>query len=195
MPHHLHLVWIRLFWCLLFSNKGSKVTCTSDFYTLLLNKCQQSTVVPKGTVWQYLSEDRRAATLTLSRVSQWSRGCWTSAQWRGTLSWTVSTGTQISKAQDRTGEPHSCNPAEATGLGLRTAPEPKGSPKETHSPAHSSLGQDYMAAPYPRWTGVQQPNELLEDRLFVARTHPILQVPTAPSSGDVGDTSVSNGSQ
>lgn len=157
VPHHLHLLWIKFFWCLLFSSNGSKVTCVSDFYTLLLNNCQQSTVVTKGTVKQHLNEERRAAPLTLSRVSRQSRGCWTSAHWRGTPSWVDNTpGSRW--ARHMTGQPHSCSPAEATtkatGLSLQTAPESKGNPNKTHSSFHSSLTQDYVAAPYPRWAWV-----------------------------------------
>lgn len=114
----MHLVWIRLFWCLLFSNNGSKVTFSiSDFYTLLSNNCHQSTVVAEGTVLQYLNEGRRAAILTLSRVKCTVK--------RDTPSWAVNTPGSRS-VRHMTGQPNGCNPAEATtkamGLSLKTAP-------------------------------------------------------------------------
>lgn len=125
MPHHLHLAWIRLFWCLLFSNNGSKVTfCISDFYTLLLNNCQQSTVVTKGIVSQYLNEGRGAAILNTEQ-GQHSPVVADKAVKRDTPSWVANTPGSRS-AWHMTGQPHGCNPAEATtkatGLSLKTAP-------------------------------------------------------------------------
>lgn len=149
-------MWIRLLWCLVFSNNGSKVIfCRPDFYTLVLNNCQQSMVVTKGIVSQYLNEERRAGVLTVIRVIQPSSGCWTSPQWRGTPSQVANTsGTRSARCM--AGQPHSCNldgaTTKAKGLSLKTTPAWKGNPDKTsHSSFHSSLTQDYTAAPYPRW--------------------------------------------
>lgn len=182
-PRHLRSAWIRFFWCLVFSNNGSKVIFRGpDFYTL--NNCQQSTVVTKGIVSQYLNEERRAGVLTVIRVSQQSSGCWASPQWRGTTSQVVNTSGSRS-ARYMAGQPHSCNLAEATtkakGLSLKTTPEWKGNPDKTsHSSFHSSLTQDYLAAPYPRWPWALAAKWIARGRVFGALTPPILQIPTAP---------------
>lgn len=72
-------------WALLvFSSNGSKVIFRRpDFYTLVLDNCQQSIIVTKGRVSLYPNQKRRADLVTVIRVSQQASGCGTCLQWRG----------------------------------------------------------------------------------------------------------------